>query len=89
MSNTHSDAADRRFAHNLFTGSDDDQNQHVVDDDEDQDDGLDDQRRYAANLFARDDADAPVLAGLTNGRTFGRTTAPKRGPTLRNTFNFS
>lgn len=52
-------------------------------------DDLDAQRRFVADLFARDDEDAPLLAGLTNGRTVGRTTPPKRDPTPKNEFRFS
>jgi hypothetical protein len=74
--------ADRRFAHNLFTASDDEQ---ALDDKRNPsadaangaDDGLDEQRRFAADLFACDDPDAPLLAGLPNGRTVGRTTQPR------------
>ena len=60
--------AERRFARNLFSGSDDDQG---LDDDKQgqrstgADDGLDEQRRFAADLFAPDDPDASILAGLT------------------------
>jgi hypothetical protein len=87
---TDTDDADRRFAHNLFTASDDEdqgdeQDRQVAA----QDDGRDDHRRYAADLFARDDEDAPVLAGLTSGRTAGRTTPPRRDLTPNNEFRFS
>jgi hypothetical protein len=62
--------ANRRFAHNLFSASDGEN----AGDDQDQgaDDGLDEQRRFAAALFAADDPDANVLAGLTDGKTAGR-----------------
>jgi hypothetical protein len=83
--------ADRRFARNLFSASDDDD--QGLDDEQEQrsdgaDDGLDDQRRFAANLFAPDD-DNNLLAGLTGGRTVGRTTPPRRDPVAKNEFNFS
>lgn len=85
MSDTHSDV-DRRFAHNLFGGSDDDNerddgnwDQHADATDK-RNDGLDEQRRFAAELFAPDDPDADVLAGLTAGRTVGRTTPPQANP---------
>lgn len=79
MSDTHSDA-NRRFAHNLFSGSDDDDQAR---DDKRQrrdsaGDGLDEHRRFAAELFAPDDPDASVLAGLTEGRTVGRWKRPER-----------
>ncbi|SLE60950.1 Uncharacterised protein [Mycobacteroides abscessus subsp. massiliense] len=98
MSDTHSDV-NRRFAHNLFSGTDDDDDQardhkrHRRDsDDDDQardhkrhrrdsdDDGRADQRRFAAELFAPDDPDAGILAGLPEGRTVGRTTPPRADP---------
>ncbi|WP_232076075.1 RNA polymerase subunit sigma [Mycobacterium gallinarum] len=83
------DAADRRFARNLFGGSDDD---------EDQDDGADqdaseyteEQRQWAKDLFATlDDDNDDVLAGLKSGRTIGRTTPPTREPIPHNEFRFS
>lgn len=82
MSDTHSDV-NRRFAHNLFSGTDDDDDQarddkrHRRDSD---DDGRADQRRFAAELFAPDDPDAGILAGLPEGRTVGRTTPPRADP---------
>ncbi len=75
LTDTHTDA-DRRFAHNLFSGSDDDQ---ALDDKQKQrdgaDDGLDEQRRFAAELFAPDDPDASVLAAhrRQDRRTLGST----------------
>lgn len=81
MSNTQD--AERRFARNLFSGSDDDQG---LDDDNQgkrtdrTDDGLDEQRRFAADLFAPDDPDASILAGLTDGRTVGKWQHPEPEP---------
>ncbi|AFM19468.1 hypothetical protein Mycch_4770 [Mycolicibacterium chubuense NBB4] len=86
MSDTDSDA-DRRFAHNLFSGTDDDQapagKQKQRDRaDDGQRDGDDDAegRRFAADLFAPDDPEANVLAGLTHGKTVGRWQHPEREP---------
>lgn len=82
MSDTHNDV-NRRFAYNLFSGTDDDDDQardhkrHRRDSD---DDGRADQRRFAAELFAPDDPDAGILAGLPEGRTVGRTTPPRADP---------
>lgn len=89
MTDAHNDA-DRRFAHHLFSGSDDDQGLDLNEQEQSgADDGLDAQRRFAADLFAGDDEDAGILAGLTDGRTVGRTTPPRRQPTPRNEFRFS
>lgn len=80
MSDSHSDA-DRRFAHNLFSGTNDDQApDYRQKQRDDAGDGLADERRFAAELFAPDDPDANVLAGLTEGKTVGRWQHPEREP---------
>ncbi|ODR06425.1 hypothetical protein BHQ21_11590 [Mycobacterium sherrisii] len=86
MTDTNSDA-DRRFAHNLFSGTNDDQapdgkHKQRADTDGKQrdDDGDAEGRRFAADLFAPDDPDASVLAGLTEGKNVGRWTHPERQP---------
>lgn len=85
MTDTHSDA-DRRFAHNLFSGTDDDQapegdsRQQRAGTDGKQRDDDDEGRRFAAKLFAPDDPDDSVLAGLPEGKTVGRWTHPEREP---------
>lgn len=82
--------ANRRFARNLFSASDD--NDQDADGEQEQrgaDDGLDAERHFAADLFAPDDLDANVLAGLTDGRTVGRTTPPRPDDTPHNAFRFS
>lgn len=78
-------AADRRFASNLFSGSDD------GDDQDDGDDGeyTDKQREWARELFATLGDENDVLPGLSSGRTVGRTTPPRREPTPRGDFDFS
>lgn len=62
-------ATDKQFARNLFTGSDDG---------DDQDDGdaeyTDEQRQWARDLFATLGDQNDVLPGLSSGRTVGRTT---------------
>jgi hypothetical protein len=82
--------ANQRFAKSLFGGSDGDGDQLLDDDEQKQradaaDDDVDDehaaQKRWVADLFAPDDPDANVLAGLTNGRTVGRT---RHDPTPKN-----
>lgn len=80
------DAADRRFARNLFSGSDADGDDQDLDDDE----YTEEQRQWAKDLFATlgDDND-DGLAGLKSGRTIGRTTSPTRDPTPHNEFRFS
>ncbi len=80
-------AADRRFAHNFFSGSADDQD--LDDESENDDDERAAQKRFAADLFAPDDPDANVIAGLTDGRSVGRTTPPRRDDTPRENFDFS
>lgn len=60
--------ADRRFAHNLFTGKPDEQTDRK---DQDASEYSEEQRRWARDLFA-DDEDDPILAGLTHGKTVGR-----------------
>jgi hypothetical protein len=88
MSDT--EAANRRFAHRLFTVSGDDEDQDVdVEQERPADTGLDAQRRFAAVLFAPDDPDAGILAGLSDGRTVGRTTPPRRDETPNSEFRFS
>ena len=64
--------ADKRFAKNLFTGSNDAGDQ----DDDDQDDGeyTDEQRQWAKELFATLDDENDGFAGLKNGRNVSRTT---------------
>lgn len=88
MTDSHGDT-DRRFAHTLFSGTDDDQapeddkrQQRADTDGKQRDDDDDDAegRRFAAQLFAPDDPDANVLAGLTHGKTVGRWQHPEREP---------
>ena len=84
MSDTDNDA-DRRFAHNLFSGTNDnqapaDKQKQRADTDGKQRDDDAEGRRFAAELFAPDDPDASVLAGLTEGKTVGRWTHPEREP---------
>ncbi|MGE2718506.1 RNA polymerase subunit sigma [Mycolicibacterium celeriflavum] len=79
--------ADRRFARNLFGGSDDSDDQDA--DDQDASEYTEEQRRWARDLFATlNDEDDTILAGLKNGRTTGRTTPPTREPTPHNEFRF-
>lgn len=82
-------AADRRFAAALFGGSADDDDQDVDDEDQGAGEYSEEQRKWARELFAPDDPDANVIAGLTDGRTVGRTTPPRRDDTPRENFNFS
>jgi hypothetical protein len=85
--------ANTRFAKSLFGGSDD--GDQGLDDDEQKqrsdaaDDGLTADRQFAADLFAPDDPDANVIAGLVAGRTVGRTSPPRRDETPHNEFRFS
>lgn len=64
--------ADKRFAKNVFTGSNDAGDQ----DDDDQDAGeyTDEQRQWAKELFATLDDENDGFAGLKNGRNVSRTT---------------
>jgi hypothetical protein len=68
------DAADRRFARNLFGGSDDGDDQDADADDGDGDEYTAEQRQWAKHLFASLGDDNDVLAGLKSGRTIGRST---------------
>lgn len=82
------DAADRRFARNLFGGSDDEDQD--VGDDQDASEYSEEQRQWARDLFATLGGDNDdVLAGLASGRTIGRTKPPTRDPTPHREFRFS
>lgn len=65
--------ADRRFASSFFRGEPGDQ----ADDDDRDGQFTDEQRAWVKALFAGDDEDAGVLAGLAGGRTVGRTSRPE------------
>jgi hypothetical protein len=82
--------ANQRFAKSFFGGSDEDDDQ-LLDDERDQGSGeySEEQRQWARELFAPDDPDAIVFAGLTMGRSTSRTTAPRRDETPHNEFRFS
>ncbi|SLH14090.1 hypothetical protein [Mycobacteroides abscessus] len=79
--------ADKRFAKNLFTGSNDAGDQ----DDDDQDAGeyTDEQRQWAKELFATLDDENDGFAGLSNGRNVSRTTPPDRDPSSHRDFRYS
>lgn len=87
-SNATSDA-DRKFASDFFAGrtpTGDDQDQ-----DQDQDAGeyTDEQRQWVRALFKPAPSDANVFAGLTDGRSVGRTSPPADDDIPRENFNFS
>lgn len=63
--------ADKRFAKNVFTGSNDADDQ---DDDQDAGEYTDEQRQWARDLFATLDDENDGFAGLSNGRNVSRTT---------------
>lgn len=64
--------ADKRFAKNLFTGSND-AGDHG-DDDQDASEYTDEQRQWARELFSTLDDENDGFAGLKNGRNVSRTT---------------
>lgn len=78
-------AADRRFASNLFSGSDDD----AQDDGDDAGEYTDEQRQWAKELFATLDDESDILPGLPGGRTVGRTTPHRREPSSHSDFRYS
>ncbi|MCG7582797.1 RNA polymerase subunit sigma [Mycolicibacterium sp. OfavD-34-C] len=63
--------ADKRFARNLFTGSNDAGDQ---DDDKGAGEYTDEQRQWARELFASLDDENDGFAGFKNGRNVSRTT---------------
>ncbi|OPX05955.1 hypothetical protein [Mycobacterium sp. AT1] len=79
-------AADRRFASNLFSGSDDGDDQ---DDADDPGEYTDEQRQWAKELFATLDDESDILPGLPGGRTVGRTTPDRREPSSHSDFRYS
>jgi hypothetical protein len=80
MTNTRPKDEDRRFAHALFTANAGDNGPVLAGGKRNQlepvadgaDDELDEQRRFAADLFASDHPDAGILAGLPDSKTVGR-----------------
>ena len=79
--------ADKRFAKNLFTGSNDADDQD--DDDQDASEYTDEQRQWARDLFATLDDENDGFAGLSNGRNVSRTTPPDRDPSSHRDFRYS
>jgi hypothetical protein len=87
--------AEKAFAKSLFSATDDNEDQDDDDEQKQRADAADDdeertaQKRWVADLFAHNDEGDNVLAGLTAGRTVGRTTPPRRDETPKNEFRFS
>jgi hypothetical protein len=78
-------AADKQFAHNLFTGADN----NAQDDGDDAGEYTEEQRQWARDLFATLDDESDVLPGLSGGRTVGRTTPDRRDPSSHSDFRYS
>lgn len=78
--------ADKRFAKNLFTGSNDAGDQG---DGQNASEYTDEQRQWARELFATLDDENDGFAGLSNGRNAFRTTPPNRDPSSHRDFRYS